>query len=86
LAWRRRRKIAICFAFPEAAERFLNLLGGTKFAGESPHYRGHLSPPLDARWLRGGWTSHFEWKPRDDFLPAHWTGTGDRVPNSSHAV
>ena len=50
---------------PEAAGRFFNLLGGTKFVGELPHYRGHLSPPLDARWLRGGWTSHFEWKTRD---------------------
>jgi hypothetical protein len=24
-------------------------------------YRGNLSPPLNERWLRGGWTSHFVW-------------------------
>lgn len=47
---------------PEAAERLFPLLCETEFAGVLPHYRGHLSPPLDARWLRGGWTSHFVWK------------------------
>jgi hypothetical protein len=26
-----------------------------------PSYRGHLTPPLDSRWLGGGWTSHFVW-------------------------
>jgi hypothetical protein len=50
---------------PEAAARFFTLLCETKFAGVLPRYRGHLSPPLDARWLRGGWTSHFVWKARD---------------------
>lgn len=30
-----------------------------------PRYRGHLTPPLDARWLRGGWTSHFVWSVAD---------------------
>jgi hypothetical protein len=24
------------------------------------------SPPLDARWLKGGWTSHFTWKTKPD--------------------
>jgi hypothetical protein len=47
---------------PEAAARFFTLLCETKFADQLPHYRGHLTPPLDERWLRGGWTSHFVWK------------------------
>lgn len=46
----------------EFAELFLNQLEKTTFAGASCSCRGHLTPPLDARWMRGGWTSHFEWK------------------------
>ncbi|MBI4606119.1 MAG: hypothetical protein HY721_29485 [Planctomycetes bacterium] len=51
---------------PEAAERFLSLLSETRLQGSLPSYRGNLSPPLDARWLRGGWTSHFLWKAATD--------------------
>jgi hypothetical protein len=47
---------------PAAAGKFLDLLGGASLHGRLPSYRGHLTPPLDARWLRGGWTSHFVWK------------------------
>ena len=50
---------------PEAAERLLTLLSKTEFAGALPGYRGHITPPMDARWLRGGWTSHFAWKTGD---------------------
>ena len=39
----------------------LDLLAETKIAGYSCHYRGNISPPLDARWHHGGWTSHFQW-------------------------
>ncbi|MSU59213.1 MAG: hypothetical protein EXS35_13775 [Pedosphaera sp.] len=39
----------------------LDLLGETEISGHRCGYRGNLSPPLDARWHRGGWTSHFEW-------------------------
>ena len=46
----------------EFDELFLDQLEKTKFGGASCSYRGHLTPPLDARWMRGGWTSHFEWK------------------------
>ena len=46
----------------ESCERFLNQLARTEFEGASCSYRGHLTPPLDARWMRGGWTTHFEWK------------------------
>ncbi|MCU0784873.1 MAG: hypothetical protein MUF81_12700 [Verrucomicrobia bacterium] len=50
---------------PESADRLLDLLCEKNFAGVLPRYRGHLSPPLDQRWLRGGWTSHFVWKTGD---------------------
>jgi len=46
---------------PEAAGEFLDLLGKASLRSQLPRYRGHLTPPLDARWLRGGWTSHFVW-------------------------
>ena len=46
---------------PIAAGKLLDLLGEARLHGQLPRYRGHLTPPLDARWLRGGWTSHFVW-------------------------
>ena len=46
---------------PDAAGKLLDLLGEANLRGQLPSYRGHLTPPLDARWLRGGWTSHFVW-------------------------
>ena len=39
----------------------LDLLAETKVEGAACRYRGNISPPLDARWHKGGWTSHFEW-------------------------
>ncbi|HTG45156.1 MAG TPA: hypothetical protein VK633_11565, partial [Verrucomicrobiae bacterium] len=36
--------------------------------GMACSYRGNLSPPLDARWHAGGWTSHFEWPLQPDPL------------------
>jgi len=39
----------------------LDLLLETQVGGVECRYRGNISPPLDARWHRGGWTSHFEW-------------------------
>ena len=47
---------------PAAAGKLLELLGEATLHGQLPSYRGHLTPPLDARWLRGGWTSHFVWE------------------------
>ncbi len=44
----------------------LDLLGETRVAGAVCHYRGNISPPLDARWHRGGWTSHFQWDTQPD--------------------
>ena len=46
---------------PDGAGAFLGLLEEASLRGHLPGYRGHLTPPLDARWLRGGWTSHFVW-------------------------
>lgn len=47
---------------PETAKRLLDLLSDASLHGQLPAYRGHLTAPLDERWLRGGWTSHFVWK------------------------
>jgi hypothetical protein len=44
-------------AFPQ----LLDLLNSTPISAVACQYRGNISPPLDARWHRGGWTSHFEW-------------------------
>ena len=40
----------------------LDYLDETKIDGVSCQYRGNISPPLDARWHQGGWTSHFHWE------------------------
>lgn len=39
----------------------LEILTKTAFSTVACSYRGHITPPLDPRWLRGGWTSHFKW-------------------------
>jgi len=48
---------------PDWAGELLDLLGHLRLGGHLPGYRGNLTAPLDARWFRGGWTSHFEWAP-----------------------
>ena len=48
-----------------SVEPFLTQLSQTILNGASCSYRGHITPPLDARWLQGGWTAHFEWKAAD---------------------
>lgn len=45
----------------DSAGQLLNVLRVTSLNGVGCAYRGHLTPPLDPRWLRGGWTSHFHW-------------------------
>jgi hypothetical protein len=50
---------------PDSAGDLLSLLGETILGGRLPSYRGNLTAPLDARWFRGGWTSHFVWPPAD---------------------
>lgn len=46
---------------PASFAKLLELLEQTKVDGGSCRYRGNISPPLDARWHQGGWTSHFCW-------------------------
>jgi hypothetical protein len=46
---------------PDAARKLFDLLGETAINGHPPSYRGHLTAPMDERWFRGGWTSHFVW-------------------------
>jgi hypothetical protein len=46
---------------PGSFGELLSLLSQTPISGVPCAYRGNISPPLDARWHRGGWTSHFEW-------------------------
>jgi hypothetical protein len=46
----------------DSAGRLLNALRATALRGVGCSYRGHLTAPLDPRWLRGGWTSHFRWE------------------------
>jgi hypothetical protein len=48
---------------PLAFDALLDLLTTKQIKGAPCSYRGNISPPLDARWHRGGWTSHFEWVP-----------------------
>jgi len=49
---------------PESSKKLLDLLSDASLHGQLPSYRGHLTAPLDERWLRGGWTSHFVWNAR----------------------
>lgn len=48
------------------SDAFRTLIAATRFRGLKANYRGKISPPLDARWMRGGWTAHFTWKTRPD--------------------
>lgn len=53
---------------PEMDEKFLALLAESPLGDVACRYWGYISPPLDARWHRGGWTSHFEWPGTEAFL------------------
>ena len=44
------------------SDAFRDLIAETSLRGLLPNYRGNISPPLDERWMRGGWTAHFTWK------------------------
>ena len=44
-------------AFP----RLLDELSALRVGVWACRYRGNITPPLDVRWHRGGWTSHFHW-------------------------
>ncbi|MBS2034557.1 hypothetical protein JST97_06205 [bacterium] len=47
---------------PDGAERLTEHLVNSRFEGFAPNFRGSLSPPLDSKWLQGGWTCHFHWE------------------------
>ncbi len=53
---------------PEMADKFIALLAESPLGDARCQYRGNISPPLDARWHKGGWTSHFEWPGTDGYL------------------
>jgi len=53
---------------PESASQFLDLLAESKLGNSLCQYRGNISPPLDARWMKGGWTSQFEWPGTEGYL------------------
>jgi len=67
---------------PHSFGVLLELLGETRLADRPCRYRGHISPPLDARWHRGGWTSHFEWdtEPRVTTLDVFGTALRQSEP------
>lgn len=48
-------------ADPAFSETLLQVLDSTVLHGIRCRFRGTMTAPLDARWLLGGWTSHFEW-------------------------
>jgi hypothetical protein len=64
---------------PRAADVFLEMLCQTNCNGAPCHYRGRISPPLDKRWLLGGWTSHFEWPIRHAVVHLDVFGVPPRV-------
>ena len=81
----------------QSAEKFLDLIAETKVEGLDPRYRGNISPPLDARWMRGGWTSHFTWKTKPDETcldvfgvapraSTHWEDEIEGIYASRHTV
>jgi hypothetical protein len=49
----------------ESLSILLDAIAESSFLGARGSYRGHLTAPLDRRWLAGGWTSHFEWQVPD---------------------
>lgn len=62
----------------DQADEFRNLIAETALRGLLPNYRGNLSPPLDARWMRGGWTAHFAWKTKPEEACLYVFGTAPR--------
>ena len=66
----------------ESLAAMLEVIRESNFRGASGGYRGHLTPPLDRRWLAGGWTAHFEWlvegaKPHLDVFAVAPRGSSD---------
>jgi hypothetical protein len=64
-----------------AFAELLTLLADTRIDGIACQYRGNISPPLDAKWHQGGWTSHFEWLTKP--MPAKLDVFGHALRESS---
>src|SRR2546428_1271833 len=64
---------------PESCDRLFSLICDTKLEGAVASYRSHITPPLDARWLQGGWTSHFVWRMPDQEAYLDVFGTAPRA-------
>src|SRR5947207_8267129 len=62
----------------DSFHELLELLEATSIHGQSCHYRGALSPPLDRGWHCGGWTSHFEWDTAPGAITLHVFGRAVR--------
>ena len=68
--------------FEGAFGSLMEELATTQVEGIRCRYRGNLSPPLDARWHRGGWTSHFVWHAAEDDVTLDVFGRALRVSAS----
>jgi len=66
---------------PGSFDALLGVLEDTKVEGGACQYRGNISPPLDARWHEGGWTSHFEWVLRSGDVTLDVFGHALREPS-----
>ncbi|HUP77042.1 MAG TPA: hypothetical protein VM260_00685 [Pirellula sp.] len=67
---------------PDSMQSLFRLLVNTEFLGVNCSYRGHLTAPLDQRWQRGGWTSHFQGKHGGDFAHLDVFGVAPRATSS----
>ena len=66
------------------SDDFRALIAATELHGLLPQYRGNISPPLDARWMRGGWTSHFTWKTKPEETCLYIYGIAPRGSSPWH--
>lgn len=65
---------------PESFTAMLEILSATQVGPKRCSYRGNLSPPLDPRWHRGGWTSHFVWDRGPNEVTLDIFGVPPRAP------
>ncbi len=54
---------------PARAAQLLEVLHASPFGPFACRYRGSISAPLDARWLRGGYSAHFQWPATSSLKP-----------------
>ena len=61
------------------SDDFRALVAETKLRGLLANYRGNISPPLDERWLHGGWTAHFAWPTKPELTCLDIFGVAPRA-------